>query len=251
MDKLLKNKVAIVTGATAGIGKAIALNFAQHGAKVAVLGTNPERGAEVVREIQQLTGDTESAVFCQVDIANTNAVDAIMNQLLAQFGKVDILVNNAGITRDALLMKMTEEQWDSVVDVNLKSAFNTCRAVVRSMMKARKGKIINISSVVGLTGNPGQAHYAASKSGLIGFSKSLAKELASRNICVNCIAPGFIQTRMTDVLAEAQKEALLKEIPLGRMGWPEEIAHAALFLASDWSDYVTGQVMTVDGGMVM
>ena len=166
-------------------------------------------------------------------------------------GRIDILVNNAGITRDNLLMKMTEEDWDRVIAVNLKSVYNTCQALVRSMLKARNGKIINITSVVGLNGNAGQANYAASKAGMIGFTQSLAKEVASRGICVNCIAPGFIKTPMTGVLTETQKEAIIKQVPMGRLGNPEEIAHAAVFLASSLSDYVTGQVLTVDGGMVM
>ncbi|HEY5236018.1 MAG TPA: 3-oxoacyl-[acyl-carrier-protein] reductase, partial [Rhabdochlamydiaceae bacterium] len=185
------------------------------------------------------------------DVSDKKAVDQALQEILLEFGKIDILVNNAGITRDGLLMKMTEEDWDRVIAVNLKSVYNTCQALVRSMLKARGGKIINITSVVGLNGNAGQTNYAASKAGMIGFTQSLAKEVASRGICVNCIAPGFIKTPMTDVLTDAQKEGILKQVPMGRLGNAEEIANAAVFLASDWSNYITGQVLTVDGGMVM
>ncbi len=240
----MEGKVAIVTGGTAGIGRAIAARLAEAGATVVVFGRNKERGAQVADELK-------NGSFTQVDVADAEAVTAAINKVLETHGKVDILVNNAGITRDNLLMRLSEEHWDEVLDVNLKSAFNTCKAVVRPMMKARSGKIINISSVVGLTGNPGQAHYAASKSGLIGFSKSLARELASRGINVNCVAPGFIETKMTDAIADKHKEALLGAIPLGRMGQPEEIANAVFFLAGENANYITGQTLTVDGGMVM
>lgn len=250
MQGLLSNQIAIVTGATAGIGKAIALKFAEQGAKVVVMGTNAERGAQVVEEIRLLTGG-DNASFFQVDIANTESVEGAFKRVLEQYKQVDILVNNAGITADQLLMKMSEEDWDKVMAVNVKSCYNTCHALVRAMMKARKGKIINVSSVVGLMGNPGQVNYAASKAAMIGFTKALALELASRAICVNCIAPGFIETAMTEGLTETQKEAILTKIPLGKMGKPSDVAHAALFLASSLSDYITGQVFTVDGGMVM
>ena len=250
MDQLLQQKTAIVTGGNAGIGKAIAQKFVEQGAKVAILGTNSEKGEQVVQEIRAAT-QTDRVSFYQVDVALTEPVIQCVKKILEDFGHVDILVNNAGITRDQLLMKMTEEDWDRVIDVNVKSCYNLCHALVRPMMKARKGKIINMSSVVGLTGNAGQVNYAASKAAIIGFTKALAKELASRGICVNCIAPGFIKTLMTEILNEAQKEIILKDIPLGRMGNPEEIANVALFLASAWADYITGQVITVDGGMVM
>lgn len=250
MKDLLANQVAIVTGGTAGIGKAIALKFAEQGAKVAILGTNPERGAQVVAEIQTLTKG-ENALFIPLNVAKTAEVDQAIKTILDTFSHVDILVNNAGITSDKLLMKMEEEDWDKIMAVNVKSCYNTCHALVRSMMKARKGKIINMSSVIGLTGNAGQANYAASKAAIIGFTKALAKELAPRNICVNCIAPGFIETPMTEVMNDAQKEAALSKIPLGRMGLPLEVANTALFLASALSDYITGQVFAVDGGMVM
>jgi 3-oxoacyl-[acyl-carrier protein] reductase len=250
MNNLLHDQVAIVTGGNAGIGKAIALKLAQEGAKVAIMGTNAETGAATVAEIKQ-SHPASHVLFYQVDVAKTSAVEETIKQIIEQLGKVDILVNNAGVTADQLLMKMSEEEWDRVLAVNLKSCYNTCRAVVRAMMKAKKGKIINISSVVGLMGNAGQANYAASKAGMIGFSKALAKELAPRNILVNCVAPGFIKTKMTDALTDGQKETILKEIPLGRLGDAAEIAHAVWFLASPLSNYMTGQVMTIDGGMVM
>lgn len=250
--QLLKGKRALVTGGTAGIGKEIALAFAKQGADVAIFGTNPERGAQVVEELNASKSLPEQKFLSfTLDVSEKKGVDAAIEQLITAWGGVDVLVNNAGITRDGLLMKMSEEDWDLVIDVNLKSVYNTCQALVRPMIKAKGGKIINVSSVVGLTGNAGQANYAASKSGMIGFTKALAQEVASRNICVNCIAPGFIQTRMTDVLNDAQKEGVLKKIPMGRMGDPTDIAHAAVFLASPLSNYITGQVLTVDGGMVM
>lgn len=249
MGFALKDQTAIVTGGTAGIGKAIAKKLAQQGARVAIFGTNAERGASVVEEINQLT-EEHRVKFYQVDVSNTKAVDQAIGEVLDAFDCVDILVNNAGITRDNLLMKMTEHDWDDVMAINAKSCYNTSRALVRSMMKARRGKIINVSSVVGLTGNMGQTNYAASKAAVIGFTKALALELASRNICVNCIAPGFILTRMTEKLAEDKKENILLRIPLNRLGTPEEVANAVLFLASSMSDYITGQVITVDGGMV-
>lgn len=249
MEQLLKDEIALITGGTAGIGKAIALKFAEHGAKVVIFGTNADRGNAVVEEVRQLTGE-DLAAFYQVDVAKIQSVDEAIKNVLETFGRVDILINNAGITRDQLLMKMSEEEWDQVLDTNLKSCYHTCHAIVRPMMKARKGKIINISSVVGLIGNSGQVNYAASKAGMIGFTKALAKEIAARGICVNCIAPGFIASSMTDVLTQDQKTALLAKIPMGRMGEAVEIANAALFLASSLANYVTGQVLTVDGGMV-
>lgn len=250
MDSLLKDQTAIVTGGTAGIGKAIATKLAANGAKTIIFGTNAERGEQVVQEIRHTTKQ-ENAWFYKVDVSNTEQVDLVIKQLLEKHSNIDILINNAGITRDQLLMKMSEEDWDTVMDINVKSCYNTCRALVRPMMKARKGIIINMSSVVGLTGNIGQANYAASKAGIIGFTKALAKELASRHIRVNCICPGFIETAMTDAMTDAQKQTLLANIPLGRMGSTSEIANAALFLASPLSSYITGQVLTVDGGMVM
>lgn len=247
---MLKDQTAVVTGGTAGIGKAIAIKFAEAGAKVAIFGTNDERGAQVVEEIRQRTNGSE-AVYIRVNVADTSEVENAIKQVLERFTKVDILVNNAGITKDQLLMKMTEADWDQVMDVNVKSCYNTCKSLVRAMMKSRKGKIINMGSVVGLTGNAGQVNYAASKAAIIGFTKALAKELAPRNICVNCIAPGFIKTSMTDELNEDQRKTILSRIPLGRLGDPEDIANAALYLASSLSDYITGQVLVVDGGMTM
>jgi 3-oxoacyl-[acyl-carrier protein] reductase len=250
MNDLLSNQTAIVTGGTAGIGKAIAHKFAEHGAKVVIFGTNSQRGEQAVKEINNAI-QGEHALFMPVNVALKDQVDQGIKKVLDAYGQVDILVNNAGITIDKLLMKMEEEDWDKVMEVNVKSCYNMCHALVRQMMKARKGKIINMSSVIGLTGNAGQANYAASKAAIIGFTKALAKELASRNIFVNCIAPGFIETAMTEAMTETQKEAALAKIPLGRLGQPVEIANAALFLASSWSDYITGQVFAIDGGMVM
>lgn len=250
MQDLLIGKTAIVTGATAGLGKAIALKLASQGAKVALIGTNEERGLAVANEITAKYGETK-ALFFAVDVGNHEASKEVVKKILETFQHVDILVNNAGITRDQLLMKMSEEDFDKVLEVNLKSCYNFCYALVRPMMKARKGKIINISSVIGLTGNAGQANYAASKAGMIGFTKALAKELGGRNICVNAIAPGFIETAMTDAMTEDQKKATLAAIPMGRMGQPDDIANAVVFIASPLADYITGQVIVVDGGMVM
>ncbi len=250
MNQTLTDQVAVVTGGNAGIGKAIVLKFAQEGAKVAIIGTNSEAGESTISEIKEKI-PTADLKFYKIDVSKTAAVEEGIKQILEGFGKIDILVNNAGITADQLLMKMSEEDWDKVLEINLKSCFNTCRSIVRSMMKAKKGKIINVTSIVGLIGNPGQTNYAASKSGMIGFSKSLAKELASRNIHVNCVAPGFIKTKMTDVLNDYQKEGILNTIPLGRLGNAEEIAHAVWFLACPLSNYITGQVISVDGGMQM
>lgn len=247
---MLKGQTAVVTGGTAGIGTAIAKKFAQEGAYVAIFGTNSARGSQVVTDLKTIPGN-QGADFFQVDVAKVDQVDQAIKKVLDLRGNVDILVNNAGITRDQLLMKMSEEDWDTVMDINVKSCYNTCRTLVRSFLKAKRGKIINISSVVGLTGNAGQVNYAASKAAIIGLTKSLAKELASRNIHVNCIAPGFITTPMTEVMTEAQKKALLDKIPFERMGTPDDIANAALFLASSWADYITGQVLVVDGGIAM
>jgi 3-oxoacyl-[acyl-carrier protein] reductase len=250
--QLLKGKVALITGGTAGIGKAIACLYAQHGADVAILGTNKERSEQALQEINGCKVSPEQRSACYLaDVSKSKEVDGVVDQIVKEWGRIDILVNNAGITRDNLLMKMGEEDWDRVIEVNLKSVYNTCRALARPMMKARTGTIINITSVIGLTGNAGQVNYAASKSGMIGFTKSLAKELASRGIRANCVAPGYIETQMTDGLPPPIKEAILTKIPMSRIGQPRDIAHAALFLASDLASYITGQVLTVDGGMVM
>lgn len=245
---MLKERLAVITGGTGGIGLAIAKKFAEQGATLCLLATNPEKGAQAVDVLNQMVG-SPIASFFPVDVSDTKAVKTVFDLILETHGRVDILVNNAGITRDGLLLRMSEEDWDRVMEVNVRSCFNTCQAVARSMAKARQGKIINITSVIGLTGNAGQVNYAASKAAIIGFSKSLSKELASRQVAVNCIAPGYIETEMTAVLSDALKQKILEKIPLSRIGKPEEIAGAALFLASDLSQYVTGQVIVVDGGM--
>lgn len=245
MSGMLKDKVAIVTGGTSGLGRRIAEKFAEQGAKIAIIGTNAERGEEV----RLVCG--EASAFYKTDVSNLNDVKAVIKQILEHFGKIDILVNNAGVTRDQLLIKMSEEDWDQVMDINLKSCYNLTHCCIRSMMKSRYGKIINVGSVVGLTGNPGQCNYAASKAGMVGFTKALAKEVATRNIHVNCICPGFIETPMTNEMTEAQREMTLANIPFARLGSPDDIANAALFLASDMASYITGTVLPVDGGMVM
>lgn len=250
MNQLLKEQNAIVTGATAGLGKAIALKFAEEGANLIIFGTNKERGAEVLEELKKIHPEGNHT-FYATDVSKTSDVEAATKEILTKYSHVDILVNNAGITADQLLMKMSEEDWDRVMEINVKSCYNFCRHLVRAFLKAKKGKIVNVSSVVGLTGNAGQVNYAASKAAIIGFTKALAKELATRNICVNCIAPGFIETRMTEVLPEEQKKQLLTTIPLGRIGKPIEIANTALFLVSSLADYITGQVIAVDGGLVI
>ncbi len=250
--QLLKGKKALITGGTAGIGKAIACLYAEQGADVAIFGTNQDRAELAVKEIEACKVNPEQKVASYlVNVSKSKEVDETVEQLLKSWGQIDILVNNAGITRDNLLVRMSEEDWDLVVDVNLKSVYNLCRAFARPMMKARAGTIINITSVIGLTGNAGQVNYAASKSGMIGFTKSLAKELASRNVRANCVAPGYIETQMTEGLSDQIKESILTKIPLSRIGKPRDIANAALYLASDLASYVTGQVITVDGGMVM
>ncbi|MBB65090.1 MAG: 3-oxoacyl-ACP reductase [Waddliaceae bacterium] len=247
---MLKGKVALVTGGTRGIGRGIAQKFAEQGAIVYVVGQNSERGEKAALELRTESGNNE-VHFMQLDVADTAAVESSIKSLIAEHKKIDVLVNNAGITADQLLMKLKEEDWDRVMDVNLKSCFNTCKALAFPMIKARGGSIINISSVVGLTGNAGQANYAASKAGMIGFTKSIAQELAARGVRANCIAPGFITTDMTDELNDEQRKSIFAQIPMGKMGDTEDIANAALFLASDMAKYVTGQVLTVDGGMVM
>lgn len=249
---LLKGKKALITGGSAGIGEAIALKFVQEGASVAILGTNSERLQKVYESMEASRVHPDQKFIALIsNVSSKESVEVTVQQVLNSFENLDILVNNAGITRDGLLMKMKEEDWDSVIDTNLKSVYNLCSSLIRPMMKTRCGKIINISSVVGLTGNPGQTNYAASKAGMIGFTKALAQEVASRGIQVNCIAPGYIKTKMTDALTQEQQQVVLNKVPLGRMGNPEDIANAACFLASNMSDYVTGQTLVVDGGMVM
>jgi len=244
----LTNQIAVVTGAGRGIGRAIALKFANEGADVVVVSRTQENSEKVAAEIRALG---RKAWAHAVDVADAAAVSAAAEKILAETSKVDILVNNAGVTRDGLLMRMSDADWDTVLDTNLKGAFLVTKAFSRAMIKARTGRIINVSSVIGLIGNAGQCNYAASKAGLIGFTQSCAKELAGRNITVNAIAPGFIETDMTAELKEDMKVALLKQIPLGCLGQSEDIAGAALYLASPAARYVTGQVLTVDGGMVM
>jgi 3-oxoacyl-[acyl-carrier protein] reductase len=251
MQLLLKGKKALITGGTSGLGKEIALTFAKAGADVIIVGTNLDRAKSVIQEMEACKAfPDQDMAFEIVDVSQKKLVNEMVDRVLDHFAEIDILVNSAGITRDKLFLKMSEEDWDQVLSINLKSVYNLCHALVKPMMKAKKGKIINITSVIGLTGNPGQVNYAASKSGMIGFTKSLAKELASRGICANCIAPGFFRTPMTDGLSEGQKESILQRIPMGRLGEPKEIAYAAIFLASHLSDYITGQVLTVDGGML-
>ena len=245
---LLADKIAVVTGAGRGIGRAVALAYAKMGADVVCVSRTEENSAKVAAEVEAI-GRRAWAVA--VDVSDTAAVDAAAKGILESTGRIDILVNNAGVTRDNLLMRMSEEEWDTVIDTNLKGAFNFTKALTRSFIKQRSGRIINIASVIGLIGNAGQSNYAASKAALIGFTKSIAKELASRGITVNAIAPGFIETDMTAALSEKMREGILGNVPLERFGSPDDIAHAAVFLAMEPSGYITGQVLTVDGGMVM
>ena len=243
---ILENKVALITGARRGIGRAIALAYAREGADCILWArTAPDELAEEIRAL----GRKVSAVA--VDVADGDAVESAVKSAAGEFGRIDILVNNAGIADDGLLLRMKLEQWQRVMDVNLTGAFFCTKAVARPMLKSGGGRIINISSVIGQMGNAGQANYAASKAGLIGFTKSIAKELGSRGITVNAIAPGFITTDMTSEMSEEAREELLKNIPLGTLGASEDVAHAALYLASEGARYVTGQVLNVDGGMVM
>ncbi|HYF38950.1 MAG TPA: 3-oxoacyl-[acyl-carrier-protein] reductase [Gemmatimonadales bacterium] len=241
----LSGKTAFVTGSTRGIGLAVAETLYAAGSKVAVVGRDLERARRVAAGL----GDRATAVACEV--ADGNQVAEAVAAAEKALGPVDILVNNAGLARDNILLRLSDEDWDAVLNANLKGAFHTTRAVIKGMMKRRAGRIINMSSVVGLTGNKGQANYAASKAGLIGFTKSVAKEYASRNILVNCIAPGFIETDMTASLPDEARATLLEEIALGRLGRPEDVAGTVLFLASDLAAYITGQVLVVDGGMVI
>lgn len=244
----LANQVAVVTGAGRGIGRAIALKFADEGADIVCVSRTAENSEKVAGEIRALG---RKAWAHAVDVADATAVAAAGEKILVECGRVDILVNNAGVTRDGLLMRMSDADWDTVLDTNLKGAFLFTKAFARSLIKQRSGRIINVASVIGLIGNAGQANYSASKAGLIGFTKATAKELASRGITVNALAPGFIETDMTAVLKDDMKAELLKHIPLGTLGRTDDIACAALFLASPGARYITGQVLTVDGGMVM
>lgn len=247
--ELLKDKVALITGASRGIGRAIALKFAQNGANVIINYSSSQSQAEELKEEIEKIGTKAMIIKC--DVSNADEVSQMFSQVEKEFGRLDILVNNAGITKDGLILRMNEEDFDKVIAINLKGAFLCARAAAKMMVKQRSGNIIYISSVVGIAGNIGQANYAASKAGIIGLTKSLAKELASRNIRVNAIAPGFIKTDMTEVLSDKVKEVMLSSIPLGRFGEADEVANVALFLASNLSSYITGQVIVVDGGMIM
>lgn len=245
----LNGKTAVVTGASRGIGRAIALQLAAEGANVVVnFSGSEQKASEVVQEIQNLGAQ---AIAVQANISDSESVQQLMNAAIEQFGAIDVLVNNAGITRDNLLMRMKEDEWDEVINTNLKGVFLCTKAVTRQMMKQRAGRIINISSIVGVMGNAGQANYVAAKAGVIGLTKTTARELASRNILVNAIAPGFISTEMTDTLPEDVKSSMLTQIPLAKLGNPEDVAKAVVFLASDDASYMTGQTLHIDGGMYM
>ncbi|HHU32258.1 MAG TPA: 3-oxoacyl-[acyl-carrier-protein] reductase [Clostridia bacterium] len=250
MEKgILHGQVAIVTGGARGIGKSISLTLAQAGAKVLVNYNHSDSKAQEL--VNTIIGEGGEAVAVKGDVSSNSTAEELIKQALDNFGKVDILINNAGITRDNLLIRMKEEDWDQVINTNLKGMFLTTKAVLKPMLKQRSGRIINISSVIGLIGNPGQTNYGAAKAGVIGFTRSVAKEVAGRNILVNAIAPGYIATDMTNKLPENLKKTILSNIPLGRIGTAEEVAQVALFLASPAASYITGQTIVVDGGMVM
>ncbi len=244
---ILKDKVSIITGGARGIGKAIALKLAEEGSLIAICDINPEELEKARKEIE---AKGRHVLAEKVDVTNFADVQKFVQKALDKFNKINILINNAGITRDALLIRMSDTDWDAVLNVNLKGTFNCTKVVAKAMMKQRQGKIVNIASIIGIVGNAGQANYAASKGGIIAFTKSAAKELASRNINVNAIAPGFIETHMTAKLSQDAKDGIMKRIPLGKWGSVDDIANTALFLVSDASAYITGQVVQVDGGMV-
>jgi len=248
MSESLKNKISLVTGASRGIGAAIAIELAKCGASVIGTATS-EKGAEIIKKSFEINKVKGQAMV--LDVNSNASIETLMNKINEEFGTIDILINNAGITRDTLLMRMKEEDWDAVISTNLKSVYKLSQAVLRGMMKNRSGRIINISSVVGHMGNAGQTNYAAAKAGIIGFTKSLAQEVGSRGITVNAIAPGFIDTDMTRALDDVQREALLKHIPLAKLGQPQDIAQAVCFLASDAANYITGETIHVNGGMLM
>ncbi|MCK5215468.1 MAG: 3-oxoacyl-[acyl-carrier-protein] reductase [Candidatus Omnitrophica bacterium] len=244
----LKDQIALITGSARGIGKEIARQMAEHGATVMICDIVEEDAQKTAEEFKK-TGYQADYFTCNV--TSMQNVEEMANKILDKYKRVDILINNAGITKDNLLLRMSEQDWDAVLSVNLKGVFTCTKVLVRSMMKARKGKIINIASIIGIVGNAGQANYAASKAGIIGFTKSIAKEFASRNITVNAVAPGYIQTEMTDKLNEKAREEIFKKIPLGQLGTPQDVAGACIFLASQAADYITGQTIVVDGGMAI
>jgi 3-oxoacyl-[acyl-carrier protein] reductase len=244
----LKNKVALITGSARGIGRAIAMAYAKEGADIAVADVNIQEAEKTAKDIEALG---RKSIALQMDVTDFEKTEEAINKILDKFAKIDILVNNAGITKDNLLLRMGQADWDAVLNVNLKGSFNCIKAVSRPMLKARQGRIINIASIIGLIGNPGQANYSASKAGLIALTKTAAKELASRNINVNAVAPGFIQTEMTAKLPDDIKEKMKEAIPLSKFGTPEDVASVCIFLASEDSNYITGQTIVVDGGMVM
>lgn len=246
---MLKDKIALVTGGSRGIGRQIAITLASYGATVIVNYNGSKDAADAVAAQIKEQGGNAKAVQCSV--ADADLCKEMIDSLLAEYGRIDILVNNAGITKDNLLLKMSEEDFNSVIGTNLNGTFHTCKYLYRTFMKQRSGRIINLSSVSGIHGNPGQTNYSASKAGVIGFTKALAKELASRNITVNAVAPGYIDTDMTQAMSEDAKEAITQQIPLKRVGTPEDIAEAVAFLASDKASYITGQVLSVDGGMTI
>jgi 3-oxoacyl-[acyl-carrier protein] reductase len=246
--KPLSGKVAVITGASRGIGRAVALTLGAEGALLALCSRSAEGGNETALLVRAQGGEAHSF---QVDVADAKAVSAFAEEVLRRFGRIDILVNNAGVTADNLLVRLKESDWDAVMDTNLKGTFNCTKAVARSMIRQHGGKIINIASIVGMVGNAGQSNYCASKAGIIGFTKAVARELASRNITVNCVAPGCINTAMTSALPQKAREEMLKLIPLGRLGEPDDVAQVVKFLASPAADYITGEVIRTDGGMAM
>ena len=245
----LEGKNALVTGGSRGIGHAIALELARQGANVAVTANSSLAGAEKVADEIRALG--RNAVAAQCNIADAGQVEKLISQVLTSLGSLDIVVNNAGVTKDALVLRMSEDDWDLVLDTNLKGTFLVTRAALKPMIKQRHGKIVNITSVIGLIANPGQANYSASKAGIIGFTRTIAKEVASRNIQANCVAPGFIETAMTDALSQEQRDNIIKGIPANRLGSPQDIANVVAFLCSPSASYITGQTITVDGGMIL